>query len=108
MTRIVIEGVESRSSLLAALSVVLETFNRDDAYVHEEHVFLPSDVEPTPNEVGRQGPAETPPPLPLMPCPRRGRHQRLTDCWMCWCDVMRGAALEPEVLSPQAWIGTRG
>ncbi len=40
-----------------------------------------------------------------VPCPRRGLHARLVDCWMCWCDVMRGAAIEPEVLAPDAWAG---
>lgn len=105
MTRIVIEGVESRSSLIAALSVVLKTLNCDDAYEYEEHVFLPSDVDPKPDEVGRGGPAEKPPPLPLLPCPRRGQHQRLTDCWMCWCDVMRGAVVLPEALTAEAWSG---
>ena len=39
----------------------------------------------------------------LMPCPSRGTHHRLTDCWSCWSDVMRAAALEPEVLATAGW-----
>lgn len=31
-------------------------------------------------------------------CPRRGRHARVTDCWMCWCDVAWGRATAAEVL----------
>ena len=26
-----------------------------------------------------------------VPCPRQGTHSKLTECWMCWCDVDRGA-----------------
>lgn len=103
MTRIIIEGLHDRASLLAALSVVMETFNHDQSYLEDEHVFLPDRPtgQPGTNEV--EPSAETPPPKPLIPCPRRGQHQRLTDCWMCWSDVMRGAALEPEVLTAEAW-----
>ena len=31
-------------------------------------------------------------------CPQRGTHFRLTDCWMCWCDVAYGDASAQEVL----------
>jgi hypothetical protein len=31
-------------------------------------------------------------------CPRRGRHARLTDCWMCWCDVAWGRATAAQLL----------
>ena len=27
--------------------------------------------------------------LQYVPCPRRGTHLRLVDCWMCWCDEHR-------------------
>jgi len=40
-------------------------------------------------------------PVPYLPCPERGVHARLADCWMCWCDVHRGAARLNEVLTPQ-------
>jgi hypothetical protein len=98
MTRIIIEGLYDRASLLAALSVVLQTFNHDDTYLQDEHVFIPG--QPTAHTLE---PAAVPPPKALIPCPRRGQHQTLTDCWMCWSDVMRGAALEPQVLTAEAW-----
>ena len=116
MTRIIIEGLRDRASLINAISVVLDTFNNDAAYAHEEHVFVPRQPPADPVS-GRE--AETsdspfdpdpaiglrrePGPTPFVPCPRRGTHVRLTECWMCWSDVMRGAALEPEVLSKSAW-----
>ncbi|QSR30509.1 hypothetical protein CFI00_08320 [Nocardioides sp. S5] len=100
MTRIIIEGLHNRASLLAALSAVMETLNHDDSYLEDEHVFIPS--QPT-AQASEPTSAQTPPPKALTPCPRRGQHHVLTDCWMCWSDVMRGAALEPEVLTNEAW-----
>jgi hypothetical protein len=38
-----------------------------------------------------------------VPCPDRGTHLRLTDCWRCWADVMRGADIETEVLTDRRW-----
>ena len=32
-------------------------------------------------------------PVPYVPCPARGTHAKLTDCWMCWSDVHRAAIL---------------
>lgn len=29
--------------------------------------------------------------VPYIPCPNQGRHESLTECWMCWSDVHRGA-----------------
>jgi hypothetical protein len=101
MTRIIIEGLSDRTSLLAALSVVMETFNHDDTYLEDEHVFIPG--PPAEQSAEPATSAEAPPPMPLIPCARRGQHQALTDCWMCWSDVMRGAALEPQVLTAEAW-----
>lgn len=105
MTRIILEGVEDRTLLLSALSAVMATFTRDEAFTDDEHVFVrggldaPTTVEPpAPTKVLHRTSG-----TPLVPCPRRGRHLRLTECWACWSDVMRGAALEPEVLSSDAW-----
>jgi hypothetical protein len=117
MTRVIIEGLVDRQSLLSAISLVLQTLNHDDAYLKEEHVFVPGG-HPASDPIGEsQEPSHQPPltpdparrmsrvfgPLPLIPCPRRGTHTRLTDCWLCWSDVMRGAVLEPEVLTTEAW-----
>ena len=34
-------------------------------------------------------------PVPYVLCSQIGQHERLTDCWLCWSDVHRGAiALE--------------
>lgn len=120
MTRVIIEGLRDRASLINAISAVLDTLNGDDAYTHAEHVFAPhtpdgaegaessedADV-PEANTAFESDPAagmkRDSGPRPFIPCPRRGTHERLTDCWMCWSDVMRGAVLEPEVLTPAAW-----
>lgn len=123
MTRVIIEGLRDRASLINAISVVLDTLNSDHAYTHAEHVFVPR--SPDGAEVAESTEAADPPeantafepdpaagmkrdsgPTPFIPCPRRGTHELLTDCWMCWSDVVRGAALEPEVLTPAAWRGT--
>lgn len=117
MTRIIIEGLRDRVSLINAISIVLDVFNDDDAYMREEHVFVPqtpevTDVSIETESTGGDVPLQPDPasglrrvagPTPFVPCHRRGTHELLTDCWMCWSDVMRGAALEPEVLSPTAW-----
>ena len=35
-------------------------------------------------------------------CPRRGQHQKLVECWMCWCDVAYGHATASQVLADGA------
>ena len=108
MTRIVIEEVQSRASLLAALSVVMHAFNCDEAYAEDERIFVAARREAgsllIPSGERR---SSVPARCRCCPAPGRGRHQRLTECWMCWCDVMRGAALEPEVITPHAWKTTQ-
>lgn len=34
-----------------------------------------------------------------VPCPERGTHARLVECWMCFCDVAYGHATADEVLA---------
>jgi hypothetical protein len=34
----------------------------------------------------------------FVPCPRRGTHERLTDCWLCFGDVAWGHATPEQVL----------
>lgn len=41
-------------------------------------------------------------PKNYLPCPRRGRHRALTECWLCFGDVAWGNATESEVLAPDA------
>lgn len=98
MTTVVIEGLVDRASLLAALSVVLDTMNRNGAFEVESHTFTPDLTAP-----GPEGERPHDRPIGYVPCPRRGAHLTLTECWMCWSDVMRGAALEPQVLTAGAW-----
>ncbi len=43
-------------------------------------------------------------PMPYVPCPQRGEHRRLVDCWLCWSDVMRGVILEPQAIRSDAWL----
>lgn len=46
MTRIIIDGLRDRISLINAISVVLEVFNHDDAYTKTEHRFVPEPLGP--------------------------------------------------------------
>ena len=108
MTRVIIEGLSGRTALINAISAALAVLNQQGAFEQDEHVFAPSDPPVATDAADaegdsaehRQAPSA---PVPYVPCPHRGTHERLTDCWMCWSDVMRGAALEPEVLAPAAW-----
>jgi hypothetical protein len=34
-----------------------------------------------------------------VPCPSQGMHSKLTECWMCWCDVDRGAITTEQALA---------
>ena len=67
---------------------------------------------PDPDEAGNDGvrlihasqlPWNRPRPVPYAPCPDRGTHERLTECWRCWSDVMRGVLLEPEAVRRDVW-----
>jgi len=40
-------------------------------------------------------------PVPYQPCISRGTHDRLTDCWMCWSAVHRGAIQIAQALKRQ-------
>ncbi len=39
--------------------------------------------------------------LRYVPCPRRGTHLRLVDCWMCWCDNKASLDQDPEAYPEQ-------
>jgi len=43
-------------------------------------------------------------PMQYIPCPRMGTHSKLTECWMCWCDVDRGVITETMALAPATVI----
>ena len=110
MTRIVIDDVENLQDLYAALAAVARAFDRPEMFVSEEEYFSKESPEAPHLEdyeySGRAAPApinDEAPPTPYVPCPRRGAHLRLTECWACWCDAHRGACLEVDVLAPDAW-----
>jgi hypothetical protein len=37
-------------------------------------------------------------PVPYIPCPQLGQHRTITECWMCWSDVHRGAVTLADAL----------
>ncbi|TIC84382.1 hypothetical protein [Nocardioides sp. GY 10127] len=107
MTRIVIDDVDDLSDLLMALASVQSAFAEGRARfgAHEE-TFSKSATAGAPRAAERyeDEDAELLPPLvEYVPCPRRGTHLRLTECWMCWCDVQQGLCDALDALSPVAW-----
>ncbi|CAB4887051.1 MAG: hypothetical protein F2793_10250 [Actinobacteria bacterium] len=46
-------------------------------------------------------------PVLYVACPSVGTHGRLSDCWMCWGDVMRGVIEESEAVTPAPRVGER-
>ena len=111
MTRIIIDDVETVQDLYDALAAVTKAFADPERFDSEEEYFSKPPVAGCECEdclrkrgARREAPvAEIAAPTPYLPCPRRGTHLRLTDCWACWCDVHRGACLEVDVLAPEAW-----
>ena len=117
MTRIILENVRDRADLGRALSTVLQAMSRPDAFAYAVRVFgrapgvsdagaawlrslvaqLPFDPDLFNGMIRRDHPT------PYAVCPRRGRHHRLTECWRCWSDVMRGQVLEVQVVTEKAW-----
>lgn len=110
MTRIIIDDVESMQDLYNALAVVAEVFTDPAKFESEEQRFTKGasedcdcvDCQPA-SAPSREPIAAIASPMPYTPCPNRGTHLRLTDCWACWCDVHRGACLEVDVLAAEAW-----
>lgn len=99
MTDIHIEGVLSKADLRQALARVHTAF--DDA----ENAEVLHEIR-CQRETGTHFVCEAnarPLHTNLVPCPECGTHRRLTECWLCWSDVVRGAAIETDVLSDSAW-----
>lgn len=100
MTNIFIEGVLSRNDLRQATSAVLAAMEElAPTMICREVRCRRKDGSNYSCEV-LIGPSAGP---RLVLCPARGTHTRLTDCWACWADVVRGAAMEAEVLVGGAW-----
>jgi hypothetical protein len=103
MTRIIIEDVESIEDLLNALSVVTRVFTNPALFDTEQQVLFKGEPDQDPvRHTETEAFAELGLVKPYIPCPYRGEHLRLTECWMCW-SVHRGAAVEFDVLAPAAW-----
>lgn len=114
MTRIIIDDVDTIQDLYNALAAVTEAFSDPDTFDSEEQYFAKSSGPHVVGSVGRadQETLDIEPPrlvdgrpsrVKYVPCPRRGTHHRLSECWACWCDVQLGACLESDVLAPEAW-----
>lgn len=111
MTRIIINDVANIQDLYNALAAVTQAFDNPEKFESEEESFSKRPAEDCDcddcqrqRDTERVEPvAEIAAPEPYIPCPRRGTHLRLTECWACWCDVHRGACLEVDVLAPEAW-----
>lgn len=104
MTHILIEDLENLNDLLNAISAITQVFADPAAFEAETQTFSKegSDYDEE-TEVPEQSAEDLPPPpAPYIPCPIRGTHHRLADCWLCWSDVHRGAAVETDVLRT-AW-----
>lgn len=121
MTRIIIDDVHDRFTLAYAITALQRAFAEDEAFEQETVHFPEFDIKVEAESVRRingvlvrrlnpqadgdedDGEDEGPPITPLVPCPNRGQHAQLVDCWMCWSDVMRGDAIEADVLTDDAW-----
>ena len=55
-----------------------------------------------PRQLALLAPARHVGPVRYVPCPKRGTHAQLTECWMCWSDVQRGAISARQALAPRA------
>lgn len=104
MTRIIIDGVENVQDLYDALARVAHIFRNPLKFASAEERFFKRGHQPADPPTAPAAPAPEPPPLtPYVACPRRGEHLRLTDCWVCFADVHRGACLEVDAVSSEGW-----
>lgn len=114
MTRIIIDGVETPQDLYDALAKVTHVFKNSSKFASSEETFYKRGARPDyldqadqadrADDAVEQAEKEQPEPVrPLVPCPDRGTHLRLSDCWACFCDVQRGACLEVDVVAEEAW-----
>lgn len=103
MTKIIIDGVENPQDLYDALAKVTHVFRNPLKFASPEEKFLKRGYHTEPAEVPAEKPAPEPPLTPYVACPDRGSHLRLTDCWICYSDVHRGACLEVDAVSPEGW-----
>lgn len=109
MTRIIIDDVTSIQDLTGAVAVVHSVFADDPTkFDSAEQYFSKRHPETCTCDdcleaAGIRKIRAIAATMPYVPCPNRGKHLRLTDCWACWSDVHRGACLETDVLATEAW-----
>ncbi len=109
MTRIIIDRVENPTDLYNAFAAVADVFTDPAKFESEEEYFSKGpqegceceDCQRKRNARNPEPIAEIAAPMPYMPCPNRGTHLTLQECWACWCDVHRGGCLPSDVLSPE-------
>ena len=90
MSRLVLDGITDVDRLVETVARLL-AHRRDAAlYDHEELLYRPNDTVPFI------------PPTGYIRCTDRGTHRILTECWMCWNDVMHGVTTERNVLAVDA------
>ena len=92
------EGTLTLSKTSAPSTAQIEDlvrFDDTDDCTNAEHRFSCSCQTDAAATDPRQGTFLDPPrstgPVPYAPCARQGEHEVLTECWMCWSDVHRGA-----------------
>lgn len=108
LPKIIIEDVDDPDDLYASLMAVFESFGDDPRQFRLPEVTIswrrPIEVEAI------RGPARAFAATSeqsrefrslFVPCPNRGRHERLTDCPLCWAEVQQGQASLVDVLTPE-------
>lgn len=103
MTRIILENVKCTADLMRLLHEAVRAFNENDLYSTIEQIFPRPEIPIPDAGVRVRELGDRPRQVPLVPCPSRGEHRMLKECWMCWGDVMRGVATEADVLHPDRW-----
>lgn len=108
MPKIIIEDVNDPEDLYLSLMAVFESFGDDPRQFRLPEITFsrqrPIEVE----EV--RGPARAFAAMSehaqafrslFVPCPDRGRHERLTDCARCWAECQQGQVGLGDVLTPE-------
>lgn len=115
--KIIIRGVHDYADLVSALASVTNSALIVGFFDQEEAMFSRVNEPPVPTaaelaemvgldqadesaeQCGGQpelplpdGAWQIPGPIQYVPCPQKGQHERLTDCWMCWSDAMLDGA----------------
>src|SRR5699024_5208664 len=88
MTRIEFTATSDRDVIAGVTALLTAIFEGID-YEQPDLTLIPDHDAPDPTYAPRVTPSG------YVPCPRRGQQEKLTDCWMCWNDVVHGVIEEP-------------